>query len=172
MMTPRSLRLALALALAAPVALAAGAARADMPPDDTTPPSVAITSPKNNSVLEAPASFVVSVSATDIGLGIKQVDLTLDGAAVGDPDTETPYAFNVNDLAAGAHTLKATATDLMGNTASSEVMIEVSSGESGGATESSGGGEEAPGCGCRHAGDGSAFAALLLALGMVVRRRR
>lgn len=168
-MTPRRL----VLALLAPLSLAPALARADVPNDDTTPPSVAITSPKNNASLEAPASFVVSVSASDIGLGVKQVDLTLDGAAVGEPDTTTPYAFNVDALAAGTHTLVATATDLMGNTASATVMIEVTAGSDTGSSSATGGGEEAPGCGCRQGSAGGlGFAALVLGLGLGVRRRR
>lgn len=162
------------LLLVSLVAAAPSLARADVLPDDMTPPSIAITAPKNGSVHEPPASFIVSISATDIGTGVAKVELTVDGAAVGEPDTEAPYNFNVEDLAVGSHTLVATATDGMGNTSTAMVTIEVQvAGASTGETDTGGGGEMVSGCGCTHApaGDGLGLAALGLVL-LAGRRRR
>jgi fibronectin type 3 domain-containing protein len=85
------------------------------PPSDSTPPVVSITAPAAGATLSG--TTVVSVSATDAS-PIGSVQLLVDGAPYGLPDTASPYQFSIDTaaLANGAHTLGATATDAAANT--------------------------------------------------------
>jgi chitodextrinase len=96
------------------------------PPGDTTPPTVAVTSPSSGATLTGTAT--VSVTATDTS-SITGVQLLVDGAPFGLADTVAPYQFSVDttSLANGAHTLGATATDASANTgAATPVSVSVS----------------------------------------------
>lgn len=95
---------------------------------DTTPPSVATTSPGSGSVVSATVS--VSASATD-NVGVVGVQFLLDGAPLGPEDTTAPYAISWNTtlVANGTHTLAARARDAAGNLAtSSSVSVTVDNG--------------------------------------------
>lgn len=86
-------------------------------PPDTTPPSVAISSPANGATIAA--SSLVTVTATD-DVAVSKVELRADGNLVS-TDTASPYSFAVN-LAAGTHTLIATAYDTTNNSATSSTV--------------------------------------------------
>src|SRR5271155_548481 len=93
---------------------------------DTTPPTVSITSPANNSTV----SGVVTVNATaSDNVAVASVQLQVDGANVGAADTSSPYTFSwgSNSVANGSHTLTAVAKDTSGNkTTSAGVKVTVS----------------------------------------------
>src|SRR5271155_1304168 len=93
---------------------------------DTTPPTVSITSPANNSTV----SGVVTVNATaSDNVAVASVQLQVDGANVGAADTSSPYTFSwsSNSVSNGSHTLTAVAKDTSGNKATSAgVKVTVS----------------------------------------------
>jgi len=100
------------------VAMASGTASID-----TTVPSVAITSPQVNSAVSG--SISASVQATD-NVGVASVTLRVDGVVVG-TDTAAPYTFvlDTTQLAGGAHTITANATDAAGNIGSTSISVNV-----------------------------------------------
>ena len=85
---------------------------------DTTPPTVAITSPSAGAAVAGMIS--VTASATDNG-GVAGVQFRLDGANLGAEDTAAPFVINwdTTGVADGSHTLSAVARDAAGNTATS-----------------------------------------------------
>lgn len=88
---------------------------------DVTPPTVAITSPANGATVAA--GFAVDVTATD-DVGVTRVELAVDGAMVAS-STSAPYQFTTDAaLAAGSHTVKATAFD-SSNQASATVTVTI-----------------------------------------------
>jgi chitodextrinase len=80
-------------------------------PPDSTPPTVSITSPLPGASLNG--TTTVTVTASDAGSGVIAVQLMVDGSAVGQPDTSSPYTFSLDTskFANGAHTLSAVALD-------------------------------------------------------------
>jgi hypothetical protein len=88
------------------------------PPTDTTPPSVAISSPANGASLSG--TVTVSAGASD-NQSVAGVQFRVDGANVGAEDTTAPYgvAWNTLGVSDGSHTLTAVARDSSGNTATS-----------------------------------------------------
>jgi Cys-rich repeat protein len=93
-------------------------------PSDTTPPMVSITSPTDGATVNA--GFTVSVQASD-DVGVDHVELAIDGQSAGTSMT-APYMFTTPaTLAAGSHTLTATAYDLF-NQASATVTVTIASG--------------------------------------------
>jgi hypothetical protein len=112
-------------------ALSAGEIQADMtlpvtpPVVDSTPPTVAITSPAAGSPLLGTVS--ITASATD-NVGVAGVQFQLDGANLGGEDTTSPYSISWNTTLAtiGPHTLTAIARDAAGNsTTSTAVAVTV-----------------------------------------------
>ncbi|WP_242592611.1 Ig-like domain-containing protein [Corallococcus exiguus] len=92
--------------------------------DDTTPPSVEISSPAPASFLRG--TYVVTANASD-DVGVTQVDF-YDGATLIGSSTAAPFSVNWNTTGAtsGNHTLTAQAFDAAGNsTTSSDVMVLV-----------------------------------------------
>ncbi|NPC76175.1 cadherin repeat domain-containing protein [Corallococcus exiguus] len=92
--------------------------------DDTTPPSVAISSPAPASFLRG--TFVITANASD-DVGVTQVDF-YDGATLIGSSTAAPFSVNWNTTGAtsGNHTLTAQAFDAAGNsTTSSAVTVLV-----------------------------------------------
>lgn len=88
------------------------------PPPDTTPPTVAVTSPAN--LASVAGTITITASAAD-NTGVVGVRFLVDNAQVGGEDTTAPYATSwdtrlVND---GSHTLTAIARDAAGNSATS-----------------------------------------------------
>jgi len=88
---------------------------------DTTPPTVAITSPASGAAVRG--TITVSANASD-NVGVAGVQFKLDGANLGVEDTASPYSVSWNTTAAsdGSHTLTAVARDAAGNTATSSAV--------------------------------------------------
>jgi glucose/arabinose dehydrogenase/PKD repeat protein len=112
-------------------ALTAGEIQADMtapiggaPSGDTTPPTVALTGPPAGAV-----SGTVNVTATaSDDVGVAGVQFQLDGAALGNEDTSSPYSagWDTTTATAGPHTLTAVARDAAGNrTTSAPVSVSI-----------------------------------------------
>jgi len=88
--------------------------------NDTTPPTVAITSPSDGMTVSG--AITVTASATDAG-GVTLVQFLVDGVELG-RDTAAPYeaAFDTRAVPNGTHTLQARAQDTAGNIGSSAVV--------------------------------------------------
>ncbi|WP_224994424.1 Ig-like domain-containing protein [Cesiribacter sp. SM1] len=78
-----------------------------------TPPTVSISAPANNAGFTAPASITIAANATDVEGVVSKVDFYKDNELLG-TDTEAPFSFSWNDVAAGTYTLTAKATDAGG----------------------------------------------------------
>ncbi|WAS95014.1 trypsin-like serine protease [Nannocystis punicea] len=112
---------------------------------DDTPPTVAITSP-----VAGPQPGVVEVvaAAEDVGWGVAEVALEIDGA-VQASDDEPPWRFGAAEFSPGTYTLVAIAEDAAGHVTRSEpVTIEVEGDGASGTGEAEG--DE--GCGCASGG--------------------
>lgn len=100
---------------------------------DTTPPTVAMTAPANNSTVSG--SVPVSANASD-NVAVAGVQFQLNGANLGGEDTSAPYSitWDTTSVANGSYTLDAIARDSAGNrTTSASVTVTVSN-SSGGTT--------------------------------------
>ena len=111
-----AIRAADGVALAAP--LTWSFATSAPPPQDTTPPQVAISAPAGGATVSG--GVAVTATASD-DRGVVGVQLLLDGSPLGAEDTAAPYSVTWDTLAAnnGSHVLSATARDAAGNTATS-----------------------------------------------------
>src|SRR5207245_606359 len=93
--------------------------------NDTTPPTVSITSPVSGATVGGTTS--VTASASD-NVGVVGVQFLLDGANLGVEDAAAPYSVSWNTTTAsnGSHTLTAVARDAAGNrTTSAAVTVTV-----------------------------------------------
>src|SRR5688572_19706233 len=86
------------------------------------PPSVNLTSPTNGAVFSAPASVALSASAADADGAVSQVEF-FQGATLLATVTSAPYAFSANNLAGGAYSFTARATDNRGASVSSAPVV-------------------------------------------------
>lgn len=93
-------------------------------PVDSTPPTIAITSPTANQTVSG--TVAVSASASD-NVGVAGVQFTVDGAASGAEKTTAPYTFSWNSVGVsnGLHTLSTVARDAAGNTSTASVTVNV-----------------------------------------------
>jgi Concanavalin A-like lectin/glucanases superfamily/Bacterial Ig domain len=92
---------------------------------DTTPPSVAVTSPVDGATVSG--TVELAASAAD-NVGVAGVQFELDGLPLGAVDTSVPYAlsWDTSTVALGEHVLTAIARDAAGNSAvSSRVGVTV-----------------------------------------------
>jgi RHS repeat-associated protein len=90
-------------------------------------PSVSITSPGNNTILIAPATFTVRASASDSDGSIARVEF-YNGAKLVGAATSAPYSVTLSNAAAGFLDLTATATDNRGaSSTSAPVTVIVNS---------------------------------------------
>lgn len=91
---------------------------------DTTAPAVNVTAPADGATVSG--AVAVSATASD-NVGVANVAFTVDGAALGAPDTSAPYGTSLDTTALtnGSHTLRATATDTSGNAFYTEISITV-----------------------------------------------
>ena len=92
---------------------------------DTSAPTVAVTAPAGGTTVSG--TINVQASASD-NVGVTSVQFTLDGAALGAPDTSAPYttSWATTTATAGLHTLGAIASDAAGNaTTSAGVTVTV-----------------------------------------------
>jgi hypothetical protein len=91
------------------------------------PPTVNLTSPANGATFNAPASVNINANANDSDGTIARVEFYA-GANLLGTDTNAPYSFAWNNVAAGSYTLTAKATDNLGaTTTSAPVNIAVNS---------------------------------------------
>jgi len=81
-------------------------------------PTVAMTGPANNATFTAPASIVLSATATDSDGTIASV-VFKSGTAVLNTDTSYPYSFTYSGVVVGSYTFTAVATDNNGATTTS-----------------------------------------------------
>ncbi len=90
-----------------------------------TPPTVTVTGPANNVVFVAPATITMTATTSDADGTIAKVDF-FDGATLAGTATAAPYSVTLANVAVGAHTLTARATDNLGfSTTSAAVSIQV-----------------------------------------------
>jgi hypothetical protein len=82
------------------------------------PPLVSISLPSTTGSLIAPASIVISASASDPDGAISKVEF-FNGTMLLKSDVTTPYSVNWQNIPAGSHTLTARATDDKGATTTS-----------------------------------------------------
>jgi hypothetical protein len=91
------------------------------------PPIVTITSPVSGTTFTAPASVLITASASDADGTIAKVDFYQGSTLIGSDNTG-PYTYTLSNLPAGSYTFIANATDNVGsNTASAQVNIIVNS---------------------------------------------
>ena len=77
-----------------------------------TAPTVSLTSPTANQPFAAGAAIPLAATASDPGGAVVRVDFRFDGSTtVVGSDTTSPYTFTANGVAAGSHTVTATAVD-------------------------------------------------------------
>jgi hypothetical protein len=94
-----------------------------LPPADTTPPSVAFSSPTSGGTVSN--TVTVQVNSSD-NVGVASVSLYLDGALVaGGTNASLSYSWNTLASSNGTHTLQAVTTDTSGNTANTQVTVAV-----------------------------------------------
>ncbi|HYE73165.1 MAG TPA: Ig-like domain-containing protein, partial [Blastocatellia bacterium] len=95
------------------------------PPSANQPPTVSITSPANNATFTAPANITIDANASDSDGSISQVEFYQGSTLLG-TDTNSPYSFAWNNVAAGSYSLTAKAKDNAGAvTTSSAINITV-----------------------------------------------
>jgi thermitase len=89
---------------------------------DTTTPAVAITSPANGAIISS--AININATATDPG-GIKLVYFYIDGVLCAS-DTVAPYsyAWDARKATRAKHTIKVTAVDSAGNSASDSISVK------------------------------------------------
>jgi plastocyanin len=88
------------------------------------PPTVAFANPANGSVFAAPASFPLTVTASDTNGSVTNVQF-FQGATLLGNAINSPYSVSVRNLAAGAYTFSAVATDSAGSRATNQVTVSV-----------------------------------------------
>ena len=88
---------------------------------DGSVPTVAITSPANNSTYFAPFTANLTATASDPDGSVTKVEF-FDGATKLGEDTTAPYQYTATGLGLGSHPLTAVATDNLGNTTTSAVV--------------------------------------------------
>jgi hypothetical protein len=88
---------------------------------DTTPPTVAISSPSGGSTVSG--TTTIAANASD-DVGVAGVQFMVDGAPLGAEDTTAPYAaaWNTTTVADGSHILTAVARDTAGRTTTSAAV--------------------------------------------------
>ena len=97
-------------------------------PGGNKPPTVSIASPSSGATYNAPASMVITASASDSDGTVTRVDI-YQGSRLLKSDTTVPYSVDLSGLAAGTYPLSAVARDNDGATTTSAVVnITVRSG--------------------------------------------
>ncbi|TKJ36270.1 MAG: hypothetical protein CEE38_12710 [Planctomycetes bacterium B3_Pla] len=90
----------------------------------SNPPTLTITSPTNGSTVSGTIDVAANASADN---GISQVAFFVDATSIG-VDTDAPYGvtWNSASVADGVYMIIATATDMIGHTASDLIFVQVS----------------------------------------------
>jgi hypothetical protein len=86
------------------------------------PPTVALTSPSNNTSVLAPGYFTLTASAADPDGDVAQVTFFANGQPVGQ-DTTAPYSIAWTSVPAGVYSLTAVASDSAGASATSAPVL-------------------------------------------------
>ncbi len=91
---------------------------------DTTDPVISISAPTDGE--EISGSIDISVTASDAGSGIAQVEFFIDGVSIG-TDSSSPYSYSwdTTTVINGNYTIMAVAHDGAGNSASSSITVTV-----------------------------------------------
>ena len=98
---------------------------------DAWAPTVSITAPPDGTILaNSPTPFALQAQASDRGYGFT-LEVFVDGVSIGDVSgpgddnaaAEVIFDGTVGPLAHGEHTISATATDVVGNTATASVTV-------------------------------------------------
>lgn len=91
-------------------------------------PSTSITAPANNASFSAPASIVISATASDSDGSVSKVEFFQGTTKLGE-DSSAPYSYTWSNVAAGSYTLTTRAIDNLGATGNSNsVSITVTGG--------------------------------------------
>jgi hypothetical protein len=92
---------------------------------DTTPPTVAITSPANGATVRG--NVKVTATAADAGSGVAQVSFYADGVLIGTAKGSSySVTWNTSKVTRTQHTLSAVAQDIAGNSqTSSSILVTV-----------------------------------------------
>ena len=99
------------------------AAVANVVPSDTTPPSVAISSPVNGAVLSGTVN--VTVSSAD-NVGVTKVELYIGGVLYGESNSATAtFSWDTTSYLDGSQTLEARAYDAANNVASRTITVNL-----------------------------------------------
>jgi hypothetical protein len=100
-------------------------------PNDTTPPSVSITSPANGATVSG--IITITATASDADSGIDYLACNFGGSNLGD-DSSSPYSwtFNTDTLTDGTYTISVTAYDVAGNSAVDSITLTTDNGNTGG----------------------------------------
>ncbi len=88
------------------------------------PPSISITNPPNGSIFSAPATFTLAATASDPGGAVSQVEFFQGGTSLG-VVTNSPYSIGVSNLASGAYSFSAVATDNNSDKATNSISVTV-----------------------------------------------
>jgi hypothetical protein len=88
---------------------------------DTNPPTVSVVTPSPSTVIAG--TTTLAANASDNG-GVAGVQFLVDGSPIGSSITSAPYSYNWNSISVtnGNHSLRAKATDMAGNVATSAVV--------------------------------------------------
>jgi uncharacterized repeat protein (TIGR02543 family) len=100
---------------------------------DTTPPTVEIAKPLNaiylfnEPVLPSKSPIIIQaitieVNASDNQSGVNRVEFLIDNVVKGN-DSSAPYTYDWSTILSGKHTIKATAFDNAGHSASAEISV-------------------------------------------------
>ena len=90
---------------------------------DTTPPTVAITAPANNSSITSLKKVTVTISATD-NVGVTRTELYIDGRLSSTATSGSLlYNWNLLKVSAGQHTLTAKSYDAAGNAGVASITV-------------------------------------------------
>jgi plastocyanin len=88
------------------------------------PPAVSITNPANGAMFSAPAAFTLQATASDPGGSVASVQFK-QGTTVLTNKTSAPYFVAITNLAAGAYSFFAIATDNLGAKATNSISVTV-----------------------------------------------
>ena len=88
------------------------------------PPTVAFATPTNGSVFAAPASFPVTVTASDTGGSLTNVQFFQGSTLLGNA-ISSPYSVSVRNLVAGTYRFSAVAMDNVGSSGTNQVTLSV-----------------------------------------------
>lgn len=93
--------------------------------DDTSPPTVNITSPSNGASVSPGSTLNITVSASD-NKAVTLVSISIDGTVAGSSGiAPCNFSWNTTGAANGTHTITATAQDAAGNSASVAVVVTI-----------------------------------------------